>query len=227
MTLQQQVILGAIALAAVVFIVLGQRKNTVTAGPAPANIMDPAAWEIGPADYPGGNPSVGVPLHPIATPDGWAIDIPQPTAAAGHVHYLRVPTGALTGKTQMTLKGRLELDPGVVLAPTRFPGSPAQLTLFLQRAGDDYTVRCEQYRWWASFATIVGPTAGAFTLTARFDQNWTAVLASTAKNNPAAFQAALANAARVGFTLGGGDGLGHGAYATGPARLVITNFEVS
>ena len=42
----------------------------------------------------------------------------------------------------------------------------------------------------------------------------------------AEFAEAIANASRIGFVLGGGDGLGHGVYATGPLRIVVTGFEV-
>ena len=52
------------------------------------------------------------------------------------------------------------------------------------------------------------------------------MMGGTAATNPAEFAAALANASRIGFVLGGGDGLGHGVYATGPLRLVVTGFEV-
>lgn len=37
---------------------------------------------------------------------------------------------------------------------------------------------------------------------------------------------AMNDAGRIGFVLGGGDGLGHGIYATGPARLVVKSFQI-
>lgn len=43
---------------------------------------------------------------------------------------------------------------------------------------------------------------------------------------PEDFEAALAQASPVGFVLGGGDGLAHGGYATGPFRLVVTAFRI-
>ncbi len=51
-------------------------------------------------------------------------------------------------------------------------------------------------------------------------------MTSSARSNPAAFREALADAHQVGFVLGGGDGHGHGVYATGPAQLVVTEFRV-
>jgi len=61
---------------------------------------------------------------------------------------------------------------------------------------------------------------------APFSGNWTAVERSSARTNPGAFAAALAEADQVGFVLGGGDGYGHGVFATGPARIVVTDFRV-
>jgi hypothetical protein len=68
--------------------------------------------------------------------------------------------------------------------------------------------------------------AGEYEVVAGFNENWTAVQISSAFTNSAAFQNALKSAGRIGFTLGGGDGYGHGVYATGPARLVVTSFKV-
>lgn len=186
--------------------------------PAPEAAATPSEWAV--------EHSVGVPSHLQPHPDGWALDIPHPNAEAGHVHYITHPTGPLTGKTKVTLRLRIEAAPGVRLVPTRFPDSPALLTVYFQRAGDSLTARHEDYRWYASFATVVGLAAGEYVIEAPLDANWTAVLTSSRANNPAGFQAALEHAARIGFVLGGGDGLGHGVYATGPARLIVTAFEV-
>jgi hypothetical protein len=51
-------------------------------------------------------------------------------------------------------------------------------------------------------------------------------MTSNAYSNRYGFSDALANADQVGFVLGGGDGFGHGVYATGPARLIVTDFRV-
>jgi hypothetical protein len=58
------------------------------------------------------------------------------------------------------------------------------------------------------------------------DGRWTAVQTSNAVNNSAAFRDAVRDAERVGFTFGGGNGYGHGVYATGPARFVLTGLQV-
>lgn len=63
-------------------------------------------------------------------------------------------------------------------------------------------------------------------MVAPLNSNWTAIETSSARTQPAAFRDALLNADQVGFVMGGGDGYGHGAYATGRARLVVTQFSV-
>ena len=171
---------------------------------------------------------MGVPLHPTPHPQGWCIDLPNPTADAGHVHYVTLPTGPLTGKMKVTLRCRIEADPGARLVPVKDHAAPALLTLYFQRQGDDWSGRgrYEAYRWFASFATVELKPGAFFMLVAHFDQNWTAVVTSSRLTNPEAFNDARANAGRIGFVLGGGDGLGHGVYASGPARLVVTDFRV-
>jgi hypothetical protein len=182
--------------------------------------MDPANW--------GFAFSSGVPEHPRLDSAGWVIDLPYPTNAAGSVHYVTMPTGPLTGKTRITMHYRVEASPGATIVPTNFPTFPSILTLYFQRRGDDWSARGarEAYRWYATFSSQM-PIApnGDNVIEARFDQNWTAVLTSSRENNPAAFNDALADAGNIGFVLGGGDGYGHGVYATGPARIVVTSFK--
>lgn len=196
--------------------------------PPVLNPMSPQNWEIGPIVPGYGNYSVGMPLQPSAHADGWAIDFPQPNSSVGHVHYVTMRHGSLSGKTRIVMRFRIEAAPDVKIVPRNFPDSPGMLTLYFQRAGDNWSASgpYETYRWWATPRTITPLAAGEYEVIARFDENWTAILTSSAFTNPPAFQAALANADRVGFTLGGGDGFGHGVYATGPARLVVTSFTV-
>lgn len=84
----------------------------------------------------------------------------------------------------------------------------------------------EAYRWYAAFANRSPVVAGEYVLEAPLDGAWSAILSSTHASNPSGFKAALDDTARVGLVLGGGDGLGHGVYATGPAKLIILSFEV-
>ncbi len=189
--------------------------------------MDPTAWEIGPIT-PTRNYSVNMPLTPSPHPDGWSFDFPQPDKAAGHVHYVTFKHGPLTGKSRIVMRYRIEADPGVQLYPTNYPGWPSILTLYFQRRGDDWTAKgkFEAYRWWATFRVQMPITPGTHELSVGLDENWTAVQNSSAVNNPKGFRDAIRDAERVGFTFGGGDGYGHGVFATGRARFVLTSFEV-
>lgn len=191
-------------------------------------MMNPANWEIGPIIPGYGNYSVGMPLHPSIHPTGWAIDLPQPSKSVGHVHYVTTPISSLEGKSRVVLRFRIEAAPDVRIVAKDYPDSAGMLTLYFQRAGDNWSAlgEYETYRWWATFRTQTPLTAGEYEIVARFDENWTATQTSAAFTNWSAYQAALKHAGRIGFTLGGGDGYGHGVYATGPARIVVTTFRV-
>jgi hypothetical protein len=195
------------------------------ANAAPANALDPSAWEIGPIIR-GRNYSQGVPLRPTARRGGgWYIDLPR---AGGSVHYVTFPHGSLAGKSRIVMRYRIEAARGVQIVPATAPQLPSIITLYFQRAADTWSGRgrFEAYRWYATFASQSPITAGEHVLVAPLSGNWTAVERSTVQSDRRAFQEALLNADRVGFVLGGGDGYGHGVYATGPARLVVTEFRV-
>ena len=216
------VIIGMVIVAALIATALLLR-NKDKPELVPDNIMDPQAWEVGPI-YDGVNVSSGFALNPH--PEGFAIDIPL--ISAGSVHYVTVPTGSLADKTKVTLVCKFEMADGAKLCPVKSPDAPSLLTLYFQRAGDNWTGtgKYETYRWYASFATQADLGAREYTIEARFDDNWTAIQTSSRATQPEAFADALANAERIGFVLGGGDGLGHGVSATGPAKLIVKSFKV-
>lgn len=155
-----------------------------------------------------------------------SFDFPQPTASAGSVHHVTQACNGLSG-TELVLRFAVGGATGVKIVPRNFPNSPSLLSLFFQRRGDNMTGagEFEAYRWYSP-NMIVGIKPGEWELRTRFDANWTAVMTSSRANNLSGFQAAMANAARVGFVLGGGDGRAHGVYATGPAHLIIREFKV-
>ena len=126
------------------------------------------------------------------------------------------------------MRYRIEAAPGVRILPITAPALPSIITLYFQRGGDSWTGRgrFETYRWYATFASQSPITPGSHEIVAPLDGNWTAVETSSARTNPAAFRSALAAADQVGFVLGGGDGYGHGVFATGRARLVVTDFRL-
>jgi hypothetical protein len=195
------------------------------ASAAAAALPHPSAWVIGP-HIRGRNYSEGVPLHPSPGPGrGWHIDLPR---APGSVHYVTFRHGPLIGKSRIVMRYRVEADPGVRIEPITAPGSPSMLTLYFQRRGDNWSGRrmFETFRWYATFATQSPITPGEHVMVAPLNGNWTAIQTSSARTSPAAFRDALADADQVGFVLGGGDGYGHGVFATGRARLVVTDFRV-
>lgn len=191
----------------------------------PAAASSPQAWVIGPIVR-GRNYSRGVPLHPAPRRGGgFQIDLPR---APGSVHAVTFRHGPLTGKRRIVMRYRVETARGASLLAASDGRSPSMITLYFQRAGDNWSGRgrFEAYRWYATFATQTPLTPGDHVMVAPLDGAWTAVETSKATTNPAAFRAALAAADQVGFVLGGGDGFGHGIVATGPARLIVTDFRV-
>jgi hypothetical protein len=167
-----------------------------------------------------------MPLRP--TPrraGGWKVELPRPPAS---LHAVTFRHGSLSGKSQFVMRYRIEADPGVRILPRTSPGSPSIITLFFQRGGDNWSGRgpFEAYRWYATFASQSPITPGEHLMVAPLSGNWTAVERSSARSNPAAFRAAVVGADQVGLVLGGGDGFGHGIFATGRARLIATSFRV-
>ena len=199
--------------------------SIAASGHTPAAAANPANWEIGPVIR-GSNYSHGTPPAPLAVrTGGFGFPIPRDP---GSVHYVTFQHGPLSGKMRITLRYRIDAEAGVEIKPITAPELPSILTLYFQRGGDDWS-GCgarEAYRWYATFASVMPLTAGEHTVSAPLDGNWTAVERSSARNNPRAFAGAKAQAERVGFVLGGGDGYGHGVFATGKARLVVLDFKV-
>jgi len=215
----------SLALAGAITLGLSLPAITVPAEAAGARVPDASAWTIGPIIR-GRNYSQGAPLQPSRSRGGGiSIDLPP---APGSVHYVTFSHGSLAGKSRIRMRFRVDLAPGAEIHPITAPPSPAILTLYFQRAGDTWSGKraYESYRWYATFASLMPITAGEHEIVAPLDANWTAVQTSSARSNPQAFRAAIAEADQVGFVLGGGTGYGHGVFATGPARITVTQFTV-
>ena len=192
---------------------------------ATAAVPSASAWTIGPIT-PTGNHSRGVPLHPTPGPAGaWHIDLPGP---GGSVNYVTFHHGSLAGKSRIVMRYRVEAAPGARIVPRTAPGQPSIITLYFQRRGDNWSGEgpFEAFRWYATFASQMPISPGTHQIVAPFSGRWTAVMTSNSYSNPYDFRDALANADQVGFVLGGGDGFGHGVFATGPARMTVTDFRV-
>ena len=192
---------------------------------ATAAVPSASAWTIGPIT-PTGNKSRGVPLHPVPGPGrAWHIDLPGP---GGSVNYVTFHHGSLAGAHRIVMRYRVEVAPGARIVPRTDPNAPSIITLYFQRRADNWTGRgpFESFRWYATFAKQMPISPGSHEIVAPLSANWTAVMTSSARTNPYGFRDALANADQVGFVLGGGDGFGHGVFATGPARITVTDFRV-
>ncbi len=190
----------------------------------PVGVPSAISWDIGPTIQ-GRNYSEDTPPSPASVRGGMAVVIPP---APGSVHYVTRASAPLAGARRIVMHYRIDLAPGARIFARTAPGQPGMLTLYFQRAGDSWSGngRFEAYRWYATFATDHDLAAGEHTMVAPLDAGWTAVETSSARTNPHAFAAALAETDRIGFVLGGGDGYGHGVYASGPARIVVTDFHV-
>ena len=144
------------------------------------------------------------------------------------MNYVTVHHGSLAGKHRIVMRYRVETAPGARIVPRTDPNAPSIITLYFQQRGDNWSGRgpFETYRWYATFAKQMPISPGTHEIVAPFSGKWTAVMTSSSYSNPGGFRRALANADQVGFVLGGGDGFGHGVFATGPARIIVTDFRV-
>lgn len=186
----------------------------------PAGGTAARVWEIGPV-IDGRNYARG-PSRPGASSAGTIIAI----GAGAEPHYVTFRHGSLAGKTRIRMRFRVEGPGGALIHGAKCaPSSPSAVTLFFQRADDDW--RSDGGRWWAGFASVplAGPR-GETEIVAPLNGPWSSVMTMTARTSPAAFTAAKVNAGRVGFTFANCEGLGHGARATMPVRLIVTRFEV-
>lgn len=195
--------------------------SPIPSDPTNSDSMVASKWEIGPIIN-GKNYSIGMPLNPTQTTDGWAFDFPL---APGSVHYVTFPYGSLAGKTHIVMHYRIEADPSVQFFPVCCANLPSiGPTMFIQENGDDWNT--DGMRWWATFNSPTPIKPGDYQMDIPLDGAWTSVFTMTAASNPQQFATAKLNAARVGFTFGGGDGYGHGVYANGIARFVVTSFVI-
>lgn len=196
--------------------------------PALAALPPAQAWEIGPI-IKGRSYSHNMPLRPTPSRDGIRIDFPYPDARAGHVHYVTFRHGPLEGKRRIEMHFRIDAEPGVRFVPQEFPAREAVLSLYFQQRGDTWTAKgpYETYRWYSPANAVVPLTPGEHKIAVDLKGDWISVYGKTPTLKPEGFRRALANTARVGFTLGTvNDGRGHGVFATGPATLTVTSFEV-
>lgn len=197
---------------------------------AGATAIPPAAkWEIGPVIR-GENYSVGMPLRPQPTRNGWAFDFPHSTKEAGHVHYITFDPGSLAEASRIKVRYRVDADPGTHFVPQEHPHLPGTVSLFFQRRGDDWSAKggYALFRWYAPVHTVQEIAPGVHEMTVEFDDpRWGSVVGGTKSgDNPRPFQVALANASSIGLVFGSTAARGHGVYATAPARFELLDFDI-
>lgn len=161
-------------------------------------------------------------------------DFPYPGERQGHVNYVTKPTGPLAGKEKIVFKFKIVAEEGTRIVPINgrydggdYSGGIATLSVYIQQKGLKWSGRGHgTQRWWASgMTTQLKP--GEFALEVPLTGPiWSGVNTETWATDTAAFEEAKAKAGKIGFTIGGGDGLGHGAYATAPARFELLHWEV-
>lgn len=194
---------------------------TNSSSSAANQLMVASNWQIGPI-IAGQNYSVGTPQTPVQTGDGWEFTFPL---SPGSVHYVTIPYGSLEAKTHIVMHYRVEAEPTTQF----FPVCCANMlsigpTLYFQQQGDDWNT--DGMRWWASFNSPMPIKAGEYEIDVPLEGAWTSVFKMNAADNPQEFANAKRGAGRIGFTFGGGDGLGHGVYTNGNAKFVVTMFKV-
>ena len=133
------------------------------------------------------------------------------------------PDGAITVRFTLTA------DEGVTFKhDDKNQSQPARVTLFVQRCKDDY--RKEDYRWWWTDSRQLHRIAntGEVEIVASFADlsKWQNLYGKYAVDRTGGFRSAIDNACNVGIAFGGGNAAAHGNWATGPARMEITRFEV-
>lgn len=206
-------------------IVIAGAAAALAAGTAIAAGPPPDLWEIGPIIR-GKNYSRGMPLRPEATRAGASFAIPGPTADDGHVHYVTLRTEPLAGASRIVLKYRIDAAPDTRFVPQESPHLPATLSLYFQRAGDGWTMRQPDWRWYAPANRTMPLRPGTHTVSIGLDENWIAMNGTGAHANSRGLRAALENTARVGFVFGSDSARGHGVFATQAARFTILDFRV-
>jgi hypothetical protein len=176
------------------------------------NPMDPLTWTIGPIIN-GRNYSHGMPLRPTANPGGgWYFDFPQ----ADGVHYVtRAPTEVGRHSVRMVF----EIQGDATFKEVAGDG-PGLVRLYIQRRGDNWSWDRASYRFWSRPLEL---KPGKHEMVYVFaPELWTNVGGQT---DAAGLQAALADLENVGFTFGG-KFAGHGVYAVGSARFVLTEYAL-
>lgn len=183
-------------------------------------------WQIGPWVR-GRNYSEGMPATPEAAPGG-GVRFAFPQEGRGQVDAMTTAIGPLDGARSITIRYRIDAAPGTRFAAVETPEMPATVSLYFQRAGDNWTARGRygSYRWYAPGEAVIPLEPGERTVTVRLDAGWTNVNGKPVSDDPAGFTAARAEAATLGIAFGSLSRRSHGVFATGRASFTLLGLEV-
>lgn len=173
----------------------------------------PRGMHLGPY-VKGKSKTVGVKLK------GKAFAFPHPNKKAGHVHALVCPTDPIKG-TGLRLRYRIEGEG--TWHPQEHPEAKGQITLMVQRSGDNWSGKGKFAFYRVYYAKPVDISAGEHELVARFDEVWSGVYGFP---DPITFLETLKNAKLIHICFGGGSSAAHGVYASGPAQFTLISLAV-
>jgi len=188
--------------------------------------LDASKWNI--------THSPGMPANPTQEGTGWSLNIPVGTETLGatSIHYISTPVNInIDGKSSIEVGVNIETvgDPifQYKLNPNNLGDKPANVSIILQRQGDDMSASMPYHRWFCE-PSLVTLAAGAATFTIPLDPSqWISVFGLKGTENPSEFKAALQNLANIGFTFGGGSFKGHGVNIDkGEAKFSVTSMEI-
>jgi hypothetical protein len=172
--------------------------------------------------------STNTEFNPAKVNEEFSFDFPRPP---GSVHYVTKPVH-LAAKNAVEAEFSVEARDSPIFdyhtAPDNTCDAPAEVRLFLQRAGDDMSGngKFEFYRWWTTSGTVL--RAGSFKVQVTLSPAlWTSVFGRTGDANPDEFYAAMSDLGQVGVTFGGGCFYGHGVRILGhSAAFTMKKFSV-
>lgn len=184
-------------------------------------------WEIGP-NVRGRNYSVGMPAQPSQGPGG-SVAFDFPVQGRGQVDALTTRVGPLADARSITLRYRITAAPGTRFIADEAPAETATISLYFQRAGDNWSGRghYQSYRWYSPAHAVVPLTPGEHTVAVRFDERWTDVHGAASSDLAEPFQDALNHTEMLGIAFGSSSLRSHGVYATGPARFTLIDLDIS
>jgi hypothetical protein len=168
-----------------------------------------------------------MPAHPSPGAKG-SLVMDFPLAGRGQVDALTRAVGPLAGATHITIRYRIDAARGTAFIADEAPREPATVSLYIQRAGDDWSGRgrYESYRWYSPARAVVPLGPGERVVTVRLDETWTNVNGRPNHDVTEGFAAALRGTARIGLAFGSASMRSHGVYATRPARFTLLSFDI-